>query len=1072
MPLSPFPGQGVTTAQAAATQFEQQKAKKAQAEQQAQAKPTEKPLTEMSEAELSAQGIFRIKSAGDVGFYKNVYDPETRTYPLVKVSGAGRETIGSSESGTYGGQTREQAMATGKIDTPEVASKVFTEQAQAARAREQEAYVKSVTPTTTQTYFKNLEEFKSSELKAAQEQKAFAESLASMTPEKATSIEKMLRSPTAEFSKEGIQKGYELVGKFRPDFKVEDVKAHLVEPKSEEVVTTTEKLPSLTDLGFAPIPSILGRAEPYTEKFVISPELISRMKGVDIDKVDVGAQLEKIKVAEKNLDSYAPLIKDGKFTGTNREFIEYKKAFDTYNKENKVLEDVYKAREKESLTTPVLKFTQDVSKSLQAEADRLIGVSKETTPGIRTGVSGASSIFAGLPAFAGQTLFSGEQIVRHPTEIVKIAEVGAPTFVAQTKEAAVQDPFRFGGSIVGMVALGEAGKVPSGIKSAGKAIGELEPASGITSVREILPTLKEITPEPSSRVADFTAGLERVGEIKTDISKGISKELSQSTRGKEALSATKEVVSDVEKLVSTEISRPTRGKQAFWSAKETLEEMKFGVEKEFTQPTRGKIAVKAVGDVISEFDTSIQKEIRTELRQPTRGTKAISAVLELTKEAVLKVGLSETERGKGLVELGKEIKYQLNRPAGGTLAEKNIVDILKMFPEKTVREVTPEELSKIQIPLEEVLKVPEKAREVYPYGRFSKLTDRLTTEGENLIEIPKARIPTPKSEIIKPIEELPEIPKARITVSEATKPEGKIVIKRDIQAELQKKWAERQVSMEKQAKEGGAQITKQGQILLTKQKMKPVVEKPVEVIDLTKMEQPKLVQKSITKMLELEKQAPVVTQRVKPKVVYVSAVQRMQQAQKEAQADLITGLQNFAPTITETKQARITIPVQVSGVKQRQIERQIQKPVTKEKQLSRQVEKSAQREAQITKQVTKQIERQVEVLVGKEMGRESFFLPSQQYREEGRGKSRQEKVGYVYKERRSPIVEKGIERLFGVPEAPMKPRRRSQKAPRATPRPKPSFDLGAEFGNPLGTKKPKGTTKKSNKNEFMKNVKI
>lgn len=1081
MVLSPFPSGGQTVQQVAGQQFEAQKAQqaaeKAQAEAQAYKALAAKPIVTWSGSGYGS-GTYRtiyidgqyngtmqipeshrgrdeeyIQAQFGSGF---VTPSQTRPEIIQQRQIEARQAVEARHERALQHEQEQRDLLAGfmgRVATGEIRA---SEEA-IAKAKSAGYDVSQAKPITQV----GIEAAKVAEAKVAQEQKAFAQSLAQMTPEKATAIENLLKSSTAEFaSQAAAQKGYDIVGKFHPDFKAEDIRAHL----KVEAQPVEEKVPSL-DLGMPKV-SILGKA-PTTE-VSISPELISRMK-FDIEKVDVGAQLQRIKIAEENLKSFEPLIKDKKFTGTNREYIEYRKAFDTYNKENKVLEDLYKAREKESLTTPALKFTQDISKSLQEEADKLIGVTKETTPGIRTGVSGASSIFTGLPAFAGQAAFSGEQIVRHPSEIVKIAEVGAPTFVSQTKEAAVQDPYRFGGSIVGMVLLPEAGKIPKGIKSASEAVGKLEPASGVTSFREVLPSIKDLTPEPSSRVTDLTAGLERIGEIKS----GISKEISQPTRGKEALGATKEVVSDVEKSLSTEISRPTRGKQAFWSAKETLEEMKFGVEKEFAQPTRGKIAVKAVGDVISEFDTSIQKGIRTEFRQPTRGTKAISAVSELTKEAIPKAGLSETERGRGLVELGKEIKYQLNRPAGGTLAEKNIVEILKMFPEKTVRKVTPEELSKIQIPLEEVLKVPEKAREVYPYGRFSKLADRLTTEGENLVEIPKARIPTPKSEIIKPIEELPEIPKARITLSEATKPEAKVTIKRDIQAELQKKWTERQLSMEKQAKEGGAQVTKQGQILLTKQKMKPVEEKPVEVIDLTKMEQPRPVQKSITKMLELEKQAPVVIQKVKPKVVYVSAVQRMQQAQKEAQADLIVGLQSFAPTITETKQATVTIPVQVSGVKQR--ERQALRPITKEKQLSRQVERAIQKETQITKQVTKQIEKQVEVLVGTGMGRESFFLPSQQYREEGRKREGKERVAYVGKKRISPIFEAPSTLYGGNPlgasyEAPRKAQVKRTKA-KPTIRPQ-EFDMGLEFSNnPLGKSKII-KSKKSNKNDFLKNVRI
>lgn len=72
-----------------------------------------------SDAEMRAAGVFKIGG----GYYKNIYDPSTRTYPLVKISGEGVEVIGSSEGGSYtniAGKpiSRTEAEKIGRIDRP------------------------------------------------------------------------------------------------------------------------------------------------------------------------------------------------------------------------------------------------------------------------------------------------------------------------------------------------------------------------------------------------------------------------------------------------------------------------------------------------------------------------------------------------------------------------------------------------------------------------------------------------------------------------------------------------------------------------------------------------------------------------------------------------------------------------------------------------------------------------------------------------------------------------------------------------------------------------------------------
>lgn len=448
-----------------------------------------------------------------------------------------------------------------------------------------------------------------------------AESLSQMTPDKAFAIQKMLENPTAQFAPGQIQRGYDIVQFNKPEFKPEQVKAteisrivpaekQLEQMKFEEVPVSKE-----FKLGFeAPKFNLMEDIQKYKaehptpESVKITPTIISGMRGVEAGKVDVGKQMEKISFAEEKLKSFDPLIKNDKFTGTNTQYIEYQKAYDTYNKENKVLEDVYKSREKESLSTGLLQWTQRTSKGLQEDVDKFLGTTKSGDITIKRFVSQGASVITGLPSFVGQSAFSGEQIVRHPSEIVAAAKVGVPLFLSQTKESAIQDPIGFAGSLVGMIALGKAGKVTEGIKNI-----KFEEASGIRSLREVTPKL-----EPSSRVSDLTAGMERVGEIKSDLSKPTSR--------MESLESAKEVLGEARTRISEELTKTTRGSEA-------LKALGLG-----EQTTRGKSLESAKQVLeeqkakISQALSDVQKLVGREFSRPTRGTEALTSAREIITE--------------------------------------------------------------------------------------------------------------------------------------------------------------------------------------------------------------------------------------------------------------------------------------------------------------------------------------------------------------------------------------------------------------------------------------------------------
>ncbi len=124
-------------------------------------------------------------------------------------------------------------------------------------------------------------------------------------------------------------------------------------------------------------------------------------------------------------------------------------------------------------------------------------------------------------------------------------------------------------------------------------------------------------------------------------------------------------------------------------------------------------------------------------------------------------------------------------------------------------------------PFPEVEGTPLK-REVYPYGRYSKLRDRIVTTGEENIEIPKTRMPKVKTD------------------------DGKVFIKKDIMGNLEKRWEQRNIGLDKLAKEQGVMPTKEGMIVLTKLKeptSKVILKEPepkTVVIEKIKIKEPEI----------------------------------------------------------------------------------------------------------------------------------------------------------------------------------------------------------------------------------------
>ncbi len=242
-----------------------------------------------------------------------------------------------------------------------------------------------------------------------------------------------------------------------------------------------------------------------------------------------------------------------------------------------------------------------------------------------------------------------------------------------------------------------------------------------------------------------------------------------------------------------------------------------------------------------------------------------------------------------------------------------------------------------------------------------------------------------------------------------------------------KNWMERELSLKKE--EGGAQMTKQGQIVLTKQLTKQIVkEKPPEVkvkekeVTITKAKE-KVLEAQKEKIKEKEKTKGILyitpdvklkeKQRLKQEEVGM-LVQidkpKEKQKEKERQREFIGTIQvpkEFTSEITMVSSITAVKPMIALKPKEKEAIKERAKEIVKPKEILREKEieavKEVQREKQAEKQAVREIQREQEKLI---------LLPKKSHKEdETRKPSKEDKEGYKYKFRASPIFG-GAEKLF------------------------------------------------------------
>ncbi len=270
------------------------------------------------------------------------------------------------------------------------------------------------------------------------------------------------------------------------------------------------------------------------------------------------------------------------------------------------------------------------------------------------------------------------------------------------------------------------------------------------------------------------------------------------------------------------------------------------------------------------------------------------------------------------------------------------------------------EMVRANIPKPIDFSVPSE-RQLYPYGRFSKLTDKIITPREELTPFPPLNRPlytqksyiksqlkdTYSNEPISVEERYGRIPTHGHDVQ--TIITKKPFVKKDIMGDLQKKWAEEEVKMTNQAAQG-SQITSQGQILLTKQITKQVsvasqkskvITEPLLKSKITTIQEP---------IFKVEEQRQIQKTRQIPLIVPI--IRMSPNLQIQPQISIQKQKQEYTQK-QKSVQIQSQIPIQI----QSQIPSYIQKPVIITKQITPQITKQPQVVKQINEQITRQREK-------------------------------------------------------------------------------------------------------------------
>jgi len=683
-----------------------------------------------------------------------------------------------------------------------------------------------------------IKEAKAAEKTYAEQQKNISQSLSGTTPQEALAIQSMLKSPTATFaSQEVAQRGFDIVRGRGFDIRPEEVRAQIrVEPTRVSEKPPTQEEFDFTGKTIGEGGVVLGKYSPhgmliepspftmptdinpvtgkgYTEPSVSGEGIVNKRNQIILNAKESKAYEDALKETEGGFGSQASKEKYALISAMGKE---------KYDRASAIID----ARRQDILAQtgaelPLSERFGLAYSSFETSGSGLTGALTELNP-FRTSLEKEQArrdfnVALAVKSEEYKDLSIGEKLVKFGLEspLTAMIPVGAG-FKAGTY--ALETGLKSGAARVLTRGIAPAlateqlslGVGKYAVKGTAVQLG-LGATFGIPIAADIVSSksIEEAGGKAGTLAISLPGfglgykGAERVGtEIKSPnfvkflksekASLGTSKQVLTAPKSPEVPSSMELLKQEADYIFPSKAIRSEKQTLIASASKEAIaktdeisaifsQQKVIRSSKQVLTAPASKEALPSVEELTAIFPKKLVRESKSVL------TAKASSEAKLTSEEISRMFLPKAVRGS----------RQVLRAPASPEAIATSEEISSIFPKREVRMI---DLSREEIPKLD-LSVPAKIeREVFPYGRFSELKDRITTEGENLVEIPKARIPKP---IVKPEVKTPErevfpygrsskltdmlstegesvveIPKARIPAESKTAKEGSTYIQK------------------------------------------------------------------------------------------------------------------------------------------------------------------------------------------------------------------------------------------------------------------------------------------------------
>lgn len=1127
MPLSPFIP-GATTSQTVAISHAIQQEQKAQ-EQQAKAE-AERPVdssspdvvnVHISEGDLTQYRIkANLPAEGDRRL-KTEYTGSSKTDYLQSQGLTPRQWAIQEAQARFPGRTiivNGEVASRGTITPTQIAqTQQFVEQRQAEKAEyqaRQEAGLSQFKGAVATDEIRGspqaIEQLRSEGYKVA----PLAESLSQMTPEKTQAIQKMLESPTAQFGTGAMQKGYDIVQFFKPEFRPSDVKA-TVSAATPEQISIAKNIE--TKYG-QPLSEIdLSKLTQRERDLLVSSGLFTYEKALADTSFLTEGFYPKSSVEKASIDISQKELERAVF-GRPKPLTKFEKAYDetnTFLRENLFektglsagVHGLESRAERSFFMTERQTYTDKYGYERYVDSNKVVNpftlrnaaeIAYKFEKGMFEGIEeqpivGVGSFLVGGAFGIGTKIASKVPILTKAVPIIKeipvVGKYASPVAIGSTALA-----IPYGASVVERIStskdkIEEAGRITStelvpmvlGARAVeGIKIPKIQESEKSRMVSELIPGSK------ASKVAEYNKFVAENTKV-SDIINPVSAERHNILTGEPTLT---------EKTVSAKEFIKNQAE----SLKATREEIglapKEGAIKATTAEEYNKLFGFGEKPTVGVFEKGAKVEVKetTTIERPSE-LSPLSRYYprEVKPETVKKEEklFGEFQYGRVYPREPKPLRTVVKKPI-----EESTIEIKKV-------ELTPEEMNfnlestlkphvvkKVDVTKKEVVK----GRQITDTQREANALANLEKQIQNPLKSRTKTIITESGEAITYIEPPVKITARKISGEEVKRPKTEAQIKfwEERKAEVGVRQAPKKATPEPTPEEKSiAAYNKEVGEKITGIKST----KTVNVLDYLLVGSPRMVAprrvgvRTGTRGLPSSKIGSSAYNRLtsaRPTGGFEGKSPREAFRLERVKKIPSTLFGNDQSNMPSDMFAQATRDVLTQGEAQRMVQLQGQAQVQEIIQGQQQGQEQGQAQQQIQEQIQEQIQIPIQTPVQKhpqkekpkpivmERGGITPFIPAlpkfkEDFGERREGKQRQT---YKYRERISPIFE-GSERLFSdnpVESRPVAPRKPQKRRLPSKPTKSQGFDLGLEFAdNPLGIK-PRKNNKKQDK--FLEGLKI